>query len=135
MFEVFASYISIVLEHIPAINSTRVTIRSTGSTSIVALAGGLQQRASRDRDVYNSHGKLHILALTTTKSKDSCCFFFMNAATQAVINKMQNCLFFVICIIVVYPRATRLGLQSCPMVLLRSTDQLISNMQFNHWPR
>ena len=63
------------------------------------------------------------------------CFFFRSAATQAVTNKMQNCLCFVICIIAVYPRATRLGLQSWPMVLLRSTDQLISNMQFNHWPR
>ena len=62
------------------------------------------------------------------------CFFFRSAATQAVINKMQNCLCFVICIIAVYPRATRLGLQSWPMVLLRSTDQLISNIQFNPWP-
>ena len=63
------------------------------------------------------------------------CFFFRSAATQAVTNKMQNCLCFVICIIAVYPHATRLGLQSWSMVLLRSTDQLISNIQINHWPR
>ena len=70
-----------------------------------------------------------------TQLDAALCFFFRSAATQAVTNKMQNCLCFVICIIAVYPHATRLGLQSWSMVLLRSTDQLISNIQINHWPR
>ena len=52
------SYISTAMEQVAALTKTRPTIRSRGNTGAAVLAGGLEQRALRDRVAYDKQTRV-----------------------------------------------------------------------------